>query len=132
MQSRSRKLRRNSDREETSAVRIPEFRDHGARGINRVWCVRMHVQQMRTLLNDRDQKEVLDRLSEVRPDSQRHWGSMSAHQTDSRQRVEMPIIKHLDPVVQKGVPAATRTGLFATPKFFVLRWSASIPSEAIS
>jgi hypothetical protein len=40
----------------------------------------MHVQQMRTLLNDRDQKEVLDRLSKVRPDSQRRWGSMSAHQ----------------------------------------------------
>jgi hypothetical protein len=40
----------------------------------------MHVQQMRTLLNDRDQKEVLDRLTKVRPDSQRRWGSMSAHQ----------------------------------------------------
>ena len=40
----------------------------------------MHVQQMRTLLNDRDRKEVLDRLSKVRPDSQRRWGSMSAHQ----------------------------------------------------
>jgi hypothetical protein len=33
---------------------------------------------MRTLLNDRDQKEVLDRLSKVRPDRQRRWGSMSA------------------------------------------------------
>jgi len=40
----------------------------------------MHVQRMRTLLNDRDQKEVLDRLSKVRPDSQWRWGSMSAHQ----------------------------------------------------
>jgi hypothetical protein len=40
----------------------------------------MNVQQMRTLLNDRDEKEVLDRLSRVRPDSQRRWGSMSAHQ----------------------------------------------------
>jgi hypothetical protein len=35
---------------------------------------------MKTLQNDRDQKEVLDRLSNVRPDSQRRWGSMSAHQ----------------------------------------------------
>ena len=35
---------------------------------------------MRTLLNDRDQKELLDRLRKVRPDSQRRWGSMSAHQ----------------------------------------------------
>jgi len=35
---------------------------------------------MRTLLNDRDQKELLDRLSKVRPDSQPRWGSMSAHQ----------------------------------------------------
>ncbi|HXW89353.1 MAG TPA: DUF1569 domain-containing protein [Terriglobales bacterium] len=35
---------------------------------------------MRTLLNDRDQKELLDRVNKVRPDSQRHWGSMSAHQ----------------------------------------------------
>ena len=41
---------------------------------------RMHVQQMRTLLNQRDQKEVLDRLSKVRPDSQRRWDSMSVHQ----------------------------------------------------
>jgi hypothetical protein len=40
----------------------------------------MHLQHMRTLLNDRDQKEVLDRLSKVRPGSQRRWGSMSAHQ----------------------------------------------------
>jgi hypothetical protein len=38
----------------------------------------MHVQQMRTLLNDRDLKEVLS--SKVRPDSQRCWGSMSGHQ----------------------------------------------------
>ena len=35
---------------------------------------------MRTLLNDRDQKEVLDRVGRVGPDSQRRWGSMSAHQ----------------------------------------------------
>ena len=34
---------------------------------------------MRTLLYDRDKKEVLDRLSKVRPDSQPRWGSMSAH-----------------------------------------------------
>jgi len=34
----------------------------------------MHVRQMRTLLNDRAQKEVLDRLSKVRPDSQRRLG----------------------------------------------------------
>ena len=40
----------------------------------------MHAEQMRTLLNDHDQKEVLDRLSKVRPDSQPRWGSMSAHQ----------------------------------------------------
>ena len=41
---------------------------------------RMHVQGMKTLLNDRDRNEVLDRLQKVRPDSQRRWGSMSAHQ----------------------------------------------------
>ena len=38
----------------------------------------MHVQQMRTLLNDRDQKEVMDRLSKVRPDSQRRWAKSSS------------------------------------------------------
>jgi hypothetical protein len=37
--------------------------------------------------------------------------------TDSRQRVEVPITKHLEGLVQKGVPPATRTGLFSTPKF---------------
>ncbi len=35
---------------------------------------------MRTLLNDRDRKEVLRRLNNVHPDSQSRWGSMSAHQ----------------------------------------------------
>jgi len=37
--------------------------------------------------------------------------------TDSRNRVEVPITKHLEGLVQKGVPPATRTGLFSTPKF---------------
>jgi Protein of unknown function (DUF1569) len=41
---------------------------------------RMHVQCMKTLLNDRDRNEVLHRLNRVRSDSQRRWGSMSAHQ----------------------------------------------------
>ena len=40
----------------------------------------MHVQRMKTLLNDRDRNEVFHRLSRVRSDSQRRWGSMSAHQ----------------------------------------------------
>ncbi len=40
----------------------------------------MHVQLMKTLLNGRDRNEVLHRLSKVRSDSQRRWGSMSAHQ----------------------------------------------------
>jgi hypothetical protein len=35
---------------------------------------------MKTLLNDADRSEVLNRLSSVRSDSQRRWGSMSAHQ----------------------------------------------------
>ncbi len=35
---------------------------------------------MRTLLDERAQKEVLDRLSRVCPDSKGRWGSMSAHQ----------------------------------------------------
>src|ERR1700736_959134 len=41
---------------------------------------RMHVQPMKTLLNDRERNEVLHRLSRVRSDCQRRWGSMSAHQ----------------------------------------------------
>ncbi len=41
---------------------------------------KMRIQQMKTLLNDRDRKEVLHRLSKVRSDSKRRWGSMSAHQ----------------------------------------------------
>jgi len=40
----------------------------------------MHVQHMKTLLNDHDRNEVQVRLSTVRSDSQRCWGSMSAHQ----------------------------------------------------
>ena len=35
---------------------------------------------MKTLLNDRDRDEILHRLSKVRLDSQRRWGSMSADQ----------------------------------------------------
>jgi hypothetical protein len=34
---------------------------------------------MKTLLSRRDQNEVLDRLTTVRPDSQPGWGTMSAH-----------------------------------------------------
>ena len=35
---------------------------------------------MKTLLSTADRNEVLDRLTGVRPESQRRWGSMSAHQ----------------------------------------------------
>ncbi len=35
---------------------------------------------MKTLLSPRDRTEVLDRLTKVRPDSQRRWGTMSAQQ----------------------------------------------------
>jgi hypothetical protein len=35
---------------------------------------------MKTLFNIPDRNEVLDRLTGVRPESQRRWGSMSAHQ----------------------------------------------------
>jgi len=35
---------------------------------------------MKTLLNARDRREVLERLAQVRPDAQRRWGTMSAHQ----------------------------------------------------
>jgi Protein of unknown function (DUF1569) len=40
----------------------------------------MPVRHMKTLLNPRARGEVLHRLSHVRQDSQRRWGSMSAHQ----------------------------------------------------
>jgi hypothetical protein len=35
---------------------------------------------MKTLLNAVDRQELLSRLANLRPDSQRQWGSMSAHQ----------------------------------------------------
>jgi hypothetical protein len=35
---------------------------------------------MKTLQNVRDRNEVLDRLAKVRPDAQRRWGRMTAHQ----------------------------------------------------
>jgi hypothetical protein len=35
---------------------------------------------MKTLLNVRDRTEVLDRLANLRPDAQRKWGKMTAHQ----------------------------------------------------
>ena len=35
---------------------------------------------MKTLFNIPDRKEVLDRLNAARPESERRWGSMSAHQ----------------------------------------------------
>lgn len=35
---------------------------------------------MKSLLNRRDQSEVLSRLANVRPDAQAKWGTMSAHQ----------------------------------------------------
>lgn len=44
---------------------------------------------MKTLLDDRDRDEVLHRLSKVRLDSQRRWGSMSAHQTSDSFRASL-------------------------------------------
>src|SRR5215469_9385689 len=35
---------------------------------------------MKTLRNERDRREVRDRLTRLRADSQRRWGQMSAHQ----------------------------------------------------
>jgi hypothetical protein len=35
---------------------------------------------MRSLLNQRDKQEIIERLRRVRPDSQRQWGKMTAHQ----------------------------------------------------
>ena len=35
---------------------------------------------MKTLLNAHDRNEVLDRLAKLRPDAQRRWGTMTAHQ----------------------------------------------------
>jgi Protein of unknown function (DUF1569) len=35
---------------------------------------------VKTLSNTTDRSELLNRLTTVRPESQRHWGSMSAHQ----------------------------------------------------
>jgi hypothetical protein len=48
----------------------------------RVRCLNMQYDfsEMKTLFNMPDRKEVLDRLSGVRPESERRWGSMSAHQ----------------------------------------------------
>jgi len=42
--------------------------------------VQYDFSEMKTLFNMPDRKEVLDRLSGVRPESERRWGSMSAHQ----------------------------------------------------
>jgi hypothetical protein len=35
---------------------------------------------MKTLQNVRDRREVVDRLAKVRPEAQRRWGRMTAHQ----------------------------------------------------
>jgi hypothetical protein len=35
---------------------------------------------MKSLLNPNDKKEIFERLSKVRPDSQRRWGRMTPHQ----------------------------------------------------
>lgn len=45
-----------------------------------VKCKAQEVMMMKTLLNTSDRNELLDRLAEVRSDSQPRWGSMSAHQ----------------------------------------------------
>jgi hypothetical protein len=41
---------------------------------------KMPAQLMKTLMDDRDRTNVLDRLRRVSPDSQPRWGSMSARQ----------------------------------------------------
>jgi len=49
--------------------------------------------------------------------------------TDSRQRVEVPITKHLEGLVQKGVPPSNENWLVFNAEIFVLRWSVSIPFD---
>jgi hypothetical protein len=42
--------------------------------------VQCSISEMKTLFNPTDRNEMLQRLTGVRPESQRRWGSMSAHQ----------------------------------------------------
>src|SRR5215475_9957329 len=35
---------------------------------------------MKSFLNQSDKKEILERLNDLRPDSQRQWGRMTSHQ----------------------------------------------------
>lgn len=46
--------------------------------ISKTTC-RIHV-RMKTLENERERREVLDRLSRLQVDSERRWGRMTAHQ----------------------------------------------------
>jgi len=69
-------MRRGSQRKTT---RFDSPRKFNAADDRQQGC-KIHLRGMKTLLSDRDQKEVLDRLTRVCPDSQHRWGSMSAHQ----------------------------------------------------
>jgi hypothetical protein len=42
--------------------------------------MRTWFSEMKTLFNIADRKDVLDRLNAVRPESERRWGNMSAHE----------------------------------------------------
>ena len=69
---------------------------------------------MKTLANPQDEREVLERLSGVRPDSTRGWGKMTAAQ----------MICHLDDSFSTklgGKPVRSRANVFTRT---VLKWGA--------
>jgi hypothetical protein len=69
---------------------------------------------VKTLARPRDRAEILDRLRQVRPDSVRRWGRMSAHQ----------VVCHMSDALRMGMgqkPVSHATGLFQRT---IVKWIA--------
>lgn len=83
---------------------------------------------MRSLANENDKNEILERLRRLKPDSQRRWGKMTAHQmichlNDSFKSV----IGERQVSVRKSNPA-TRTLIRWIALYAPLKWPHGVPT----
>jgi hypothetical protein len=78
---------------------------------------------MKTLASSRDRAEILRRLREVRPDSPRFWGRMSAHQMICHLSDSFRMAMGLKSVSETGSPLRQRTVKWVA-LYLPMRWPA--------
>jgi hypothetical protein len=83
---------------------------------------------MKTLRNDRDKAEILDRLHALRSDSRRRWGRMSAHQMVCHLTDSFRMLHGTRPVSEASGPMQ-RTLVKWIALYAPVRWPAGIATR---